>query len=156
MEASEFGREMVVNALARVQAAGGDPPTFDQLQNFTSLGHADLVERVAALKEDGTVVEQNGGFSLSDEAFASIPAHVKAVTPVGEPDEPAPAEELAEFIEEEAEQPPEEPLPPAPIRVVASEAKLTRKMAQSLDDEALGKLVKAGLAESSRLVVVIE
>jgi hypothetical protein len=158
---------MVVNGIRRLTQAAQQPPNFEALRGTLGLGHDDLVTELAEAKQEGVVSEDAGRFSVSGEEpehqietveapipDALLPEEEQQVRANPDPglDVPAVAQngtgELAD--EDHAARRAPMPDPGAPPRPV-QEVVLTAGMVQSLDENALGGLVKAGIEEARRV-----
>lgn len=157
----EWRRTLVVSGIRKFQEADVSPDV-QALAGVLALAEPDLMEELEALQAEGVVVEHEGGKLTVDgaEPVTRIPP-----PPVSPPDEEA----RRRVVEDELpdDQIPEAIAPTAPVAPVAEverpsvgpllarhettemvgDVRITRGMATSLSDEALGALVKAGLGE---------
>lgn len=146
-ELRELARELTI------AAEQGETRRFDELREQLGMGHEDLEQALGTLREHGQAVEASPGEwrgPLMDELEGGRPAgadddeRVRVSVPdaseAGEEEEPAQAGGAALDF-----------LAPGDATV-----RLNRAIADALDDESLGKIVKAGLAGSGDEVFVLE
>lgn len=127
-------REHVLNLIQRRESAGELPVRWADLMNDAGLPQEAVRTALTVLIEEGKLTEETPG-------FFDVPGEPEAVQEPGLPPEP-------EEEEEEEEQPEPER---ARGHVVGAhrEVVLTQGMVNTLSNEALGEVVKAGVQEAS-------
>lgn len=135
--ASEDLREL--ERLLVVAAETGEPREFASLREELAIGHDDMQKALDTLREHGKAQEVAPGMWSGPEAGAvSVPP---APVVVSAP-EPEPLADLDEGYADAATR-------EAMRFDVAPTVRLTVAIANALDPDALGKLVKAGIEEAS-------
>lgn len=169
-EFTQHRRRLVIDAIRRGKAAG-QQPTFAQLEGALALGHADLVEEIGLLKDEQLVSQDDQGrldFIGDESDLPELPAPETPDASASEEEEEVPA---ALRPDPDAELPDDPdvpaaaeslPRPPADVATLRqlppASVQLTRGMVRSLEAEALGKLILAGISErdGAPFVLVIE
>ncbi|MCA1571204.1 MAG: hypothetical protein LC798_12975 [Chloroflexi bacterium] len=155
-EGTEWRRTAVIEALRRAHKQGVRP-TFQALDEVLAIGHADLVDEIAELADEGLVEQaEDGALAFTgDEADipvleapepeVEIPAVIRP-EPDHEPEEHEPgAEPEARYLQSDASISEREEL-----GLPAGTVSLTTGMVKSLDAAALGGLIQAGITESAK------
>lgn len=161
-QSEPWRRALVVNGIRRMMAGGRQSPTFEMLREHAGLGREDLVEELAALKAEEAIHEEQGRFTVDGDEpvhqVEEIPDLIRPepdFRPEADPtDEPPPDRTAAVVAEAHTDaaahaQEGGRYAPPG-ISGDVGDVRLTVGMAQSLSEEALGGLVRAGIDEAQK------
>lgn len=141
--ASEDLREL--ERLLLVASESGESREFGTLREELAMGHDDLTEALSTLREHGKAHEEAPGYWTggSDEASTG-PVVVSVPDPVDEADDLRSAAALERFDRGRGGG----AFTSESAAVAGATIRLTVAVANALDAESLGKLVKAGIAEA--------